>query len=172
MNIEDRNKIQDRFQYILNMRPVLNKQALFSDTTQDYVTPAEPRFKEKVTVRFRTAKNNVDAVFLISGSKSVEMVKTEVDALFDYYSCVITMDEKIFGYCFQIIAGKVMCYFNSRGISKDVQEYYNFRLIAGFRTPTWAKGAVMYQIFVDRFYNGDKSNDVLTNEYTYLSVLG
>ena len=168
MNIEDRNKIQDRFQYILNMRPVLNKQALFSDTTQDYVTPAEPRFKEKVTVRFRTAKNNVDAVFLISGSKSVEMNKTEVDALFDYYSCVITMDEKIFGYCFQIIAGKVMCYFNSRGISKDVQEYYNFRLIAGFRTPTWAKGAVMYQIFVDRFYNGDKSNDVLTNEYTYL----
>ena len=168
MNIEDRNKIQDRFQYILNMRPVLNKQALFSDTTQDYVTPAEPRFKEKVTVRFRTAKNNVDAVFLISGSKSVEMVKTEVDALFDYYSCVITMDEKIFGYCFKIIAGKVMCYFNSRGISKDVQEYYNFRLIAGFRTPTWAKGAVMYQIFVDRFYNGDKSNDVLTNEYTYL----
>ena len=168
MNIEDRNKIQDRFQYILNMRPVLNKQALFSDTTQDYVTPAEPRFKEKVTVRFRTAKNNVDAVFLISGSKSVEMVKTEVDALFDYYSCVITMDEKIFGYCFQIIAGKVMCYFNSRGISKDIQEYYNFRLIAGFRTPTWAKGAVMYQIFIDRFYNGDKSNDVLTNEYTYL----
>ena len=168
MNIEDRNKIQDRFQYILNMRPVLNKQALFSDTTQDYVTPAEPRFKEKVTVRFRTAKNNVDAVFLISGSKSVEMVKTEVDAMFDYYSCVITMDEKIFGYCFQIIAGKVMCYYNSRGISKDVQEYYNFRLIAGFRTPTWAKGAVMYQIFVDRFYNGDKSNDVLTNEYTYL----
>ena len=168
MNIEDRNKIQDRFQYILNMRPVLNKQALFSDTTQDYVTPAEPRFKEKVTVRFRTAKNNVDAVFLISGSKSVEMVKTEVDALFDYYSCVITMDEKIFGYCFQIIAGKVMCYYNSRGISKDIQEYYNFRLIAGFRTPTWAKGAVMYQIYVDRFYNGDKSNDVLTNEYTYL----
>ena len=168
MNIEDRNKIQDRFQYILNMRPVLNKQALFSDTTQDYVTPAEPRFKEKVTVRFRTAKNNVDAVFLISGSKSVEMNKTEVDALFDYYSCVITMDERIFGYCFQIIAGKVMCYYNSRGISKDIQEYYNFRLITGFRTPTWAKGAVMYQIFVDRFYNGDKSNDVLTNEYTYL----
>ena len=168
MNIDDRNKIQDRFQYILNMRPVLNKQALFSDTTQDYVTPAEPRFKEKVTVRFRTAKNNVDAVFLISGSKSVEMNKTEVDALFDYYSCVITMDERIIGYCFQIIAGKVMCYYNSRGISKDIQEYYNFRLIAGFRTPTWAKGAVMYQIYVDRFYNGDKSNDVLTNEYTYL----
>ena len=168
MNLEDRNKLQDRFQYILNMRPVLNKQALFSDTTQDYVTPSEPRLKEKVTIRFRTARNNVDAVFVISGEKSYEMVKTEMDSTFDYYSCVISMDTKIFGYCFQIISGKVKCYYNSRGISKDIQEYYNFRIIAGFRTPTWAKGAVMYQIYVDRFYNGDTTNDVLTNEYTYL----
>ena len=26
----------------------------------------------------------------------------------------------------------------------------------------------MYQIFVDRFYNGDKSNDVLDDEYNYI----
>ena len=32
-------------------------------------------------------------------------------------------------------------------------------------TPDWAKGAVMYQIYTDRFCNGDPSNDVLTNEY-------
>lgn len=28
----------------------------------------------------------------------------------------------------------------------------------------------MYQIYVDRFYNGDKSNDVVTNEYEYLGL--
>lgn len=28
-------------------------------------------------------------------------------------------------------------------------------------------GAVLYQIFIDRFNNGDPSNDVLTNEYMY-----
>ena len=168
MNIDERNKLSDSFQYILNMRPVLNKQALFSDTTQDYVTPCEPRLKEKVTIKFRTAKNNVDAVYVVSGEKSFEMTKTEMDSMFDYYSCVISMDEKIFGYYFKIFAGKVMCYYNSRGITREIQEYYNFRIIAGFRTPTWAKGAVMYQIYVDRFYNGDTSNDVLTNEYTYL----
>ena len=100
MNIEERNKLSNSFQYILNMRPVLNKQALFSDTTQDYVTPCEPRLKEKVTIKFRTAKNNVDAVYVISGDKSFEMVKTEMDAMFDYYSCVISMDEKIFGFSF------------------------------------------------------------------------
>ncbi|MBP5564640.1 MAG: alpha amylase N-terminal ig-like domain-containing protein [Lachnospiraceae bacterium] len=168
MNIDERNRLEDRFQYILTMRPALNKQALFSDTTADYVSPAEPRLKEKVTVKFRTARNNVDCVSLISGEICIDMVKTERDSYFDYYSCTIAMNDRVFAYYFRIKVGKIECYYNARGVTREVQDYYNFRLIAGFRTPGWAKGAVMYQIYVDRFYNGDKSNDVLTNEYTYL----
>ena len=38
----------------------------------------------------------------------------------------------------------------------------------GFNTPDWAKGAVFYQIYVDRFCNGDKTNDVETREYFYI----
>lgn len=38
----------------------------------------------------------------------------------------------------------------------------------GFKTPDWAKGAVFYQIYVDRFCNGDKTNDVETREYFYI----
>ena len=30
---------------------------------------------------------------------------------------------------------------------------------AGYKTPDWMKNAVIYQIFPDRFYNGDTSND-------------
>ena len=37
----------------------------------------------------------------------------------------------------------------------------------GFKTPDWAKGAVLYQIFTDRFCNGDPDNDVATGEYYY-----
>ena len=33
--------------------------------------------------------------------------------------------------------------------------------------PKWAKGAVMYQIYVDRFLNGDPTNDVVTGAYLY-----
>ena len=36
--------------------------------------------------------------------------------------------------------------------------------------PVWAQGAVMYQIFVDRFFNGDTGNDVRDGEYRYLDV--
>ena len=36
------------------------------------------------------------------------------------------------------------------------------------RTPAWVNDTVWYQIFPDRFCNGDPSNDVLTNEYCYI----
>ena len=36
--------------------------------------------------------------------------------------------------------------------------------------PDWAKGAVVYQIFVDRFYNGDPSDDVRSGEYMYADL--
>ena len=42
------------------------------------------------------------------------------------------------------------------------------RSIRTIQTPDWAKGAVMYQIFVDRFCNGDPTNNVLTDEYSYI----
>ena len=169
MNIEQRLKTERSFRYMIDMRPALNKQALFSDTTPDFVSPAEPVLKDKVTVRFRTAKNNVDMVNLVSGDKVLTMSKVETDSTFDYYACTFVITEDIFSYYFQIKVGKIVCYYNARGVSKDVQDYYNFRILPGFRTPNWAKGAVMYQIYVDRFYNGDPDNDVLTNEYVYLS---
>ena len=65
-------------------------------------------------------------------------------------------------------AGRISCYYDMRGVCRDLNEYYHFQLIPGFKTPDWAKGAVFYQIYVDRFYNGDPSNDVLTNEYQYI----
>ena len=48
------------------------------------------------------------------------------------------------------------------------QEYYDFKIIPGFHTPDWAKGAIFYKIFVDRFYNGNPSNDVEEREYIYI----
>ena len=59
-------------------------------------------------------------------------------------------------------------FYNKKGLHEGADPAYNFKIIPGFRTPDWAKGAVMYQIFVDRFYNGDKTNDPLDHEYLYI----
>ena len=50
-----------------------------------------------------------------------------------------------------------MVYFNRFGVTDKWIEMYDFRITPGFTTPNWAKGAVMYQIFTDRFCNGDPS---------------
>ena len=50
-SVYELNRIQ---QYIMQMRPVLKKEALFSDGTKDYRNPTEPEAGEKVTIRFRT----------------------------------------------------------------------------------------------------------------------
>ena len=78
------------------------------------------------------------------------------------------MGEETILYYFEIQYGKLTCYYNKLGVSRDLQEAYSFGIVPGFATPDWAKGAVMYQIFVDRFCNGDPSNDVETDEYSYI----
>lgn len=146
----------------------INKRALFSDESDQYRIPLEVKPGDTSAVLFRTAKDNADAVFLISGGIRLPMEKYRTNELFDYYRVKLEVkDEKIL-YYFEIRLGKERVFFNKRGVTNDLQSCYSFGIVPGFFTPDWAKGAVMYQIYVDRFCNGDPSNDVLTNEYQYI----
>lgn len=60
--------------------------------------------------------------------------------------------------------------YNRLGVSEETIPCFAFRITPGFHTPDWAKGAIMYQIYVDRFRNGNPSNDVETGEYIYIGV--
>lgn len=170
ISIYELNRIQ---QYIMQMRQLLRKEALFADGTPEYRSPAEPNFGEEVTFTFRTAVNNVDIVWLCSGGRQYRMKKTRTENDFDFYTVKIKMEEEgqgsgEFCYYFEVASGLLHVFFDRYGISKEVRPEYLFRVMPGFATPDWSKGAVMYQILVDRFYNGDETNDVLDNEYFYL----
>lgn len=146
----------------------MNKTALFCDGTEGYVYPPEPKESELVTFRFRTAKDDVDRVGLVTSADTYVMEKECTQGEFDYYTFETRLGEEPFRYCFEVQSGTEKYYYGRCGISREILEYYNFVVVPGFSTPNWAKGAVMYQIFTDRFYNGDKSNDVETNEYYYI----
>ena len=81
-------------QYIIWMRPVFRTDALFSDETENYVSPMEPKCGETVTIRFRTWKDNVDRVYFISGALKKEMQLTESEETFDYYSVEVTLTDE------------------------------------------------------------------------------
>lgn len=149
----------------------MNQMALFCDQTENYVIPAEPKLNEVITLRFRTGYRDVNQVWLVSGGQEYQMVLEERTNIFDYYSIEWHVKNVPFLYCFKIQQDACICYYTKMGVSEEGREESQFCIVPGFSTPDWAKGAVMYQIFVDRFYNGDKANDVETGEYYYIGGL-
>lgn len=172
MNDSSMYKLNQTHQYLMQMRPLLNKAALFSDGTKDYRIPPEPGENETVTIRFRSAINNLDIVWLCSGDAKIPMEKYESSEEFDYYSVSVKLGTQPYYYHFELATGALYCCYDRLGVSKHAREQYEFCIVPGFSTPDWAKGAVMYQIYVDRFYNGDPDNDVKTNEYYYIKTFG
>ncbi|WP_243117092.1 glycoside hydrolase family 13 protein [Lacrimispora algidixylanolytica] len=148
----------------------LNREALFTDETGNFRFPAEPEEGEEVAFLFRTAANNVDTVAFVeeSSGKVTAMSKTNSDEIFDYYESRLTAGKEPIRYCFQVKKANEVCYYSRLGVEDELPTNGCFLLVPGFSTPDWAKGAVMYQIFVDRFCNGDLANDVVDNEYVYL----
>ncbi|MDR1913861.1 MAG: hypothetical protein LBQ68_05195 [Clostridiales bacterium] len=50
--------------YASTIRSYINVEAIFADETDTYLTPSEPKLGEKITLRLRTARNNVSGVFI------------------------------------------------------------------------------------------------------------
>ena len=146
----------------------MNKKALFCDGTSQYVNPSEPERNEEVAFRFRTAKDDAEHVCLVHEKIRYEMEKAQTGEVFDYYEIKRQLGEEPFRYYFEIRSGREVCYYNRCGVSERVVSDYDYVVCPGFRTPKWAKGAVMYQIFTDRFCNGDPDNDVEDREYYYI----
>lgn len=96
----------------------------------------------------------------------LEWISTTVDG-YDTYSVTLKLknmceprDYGLFYYCFRILSGNESLYISNINnvdfyVTKDEYCVSKFRLLVhrdGHKTPDWAKNAVMYHIFVDRFF--------------------
>ena len=152
---------------------MIKREAIFSDETQSYVNPSEPGAYDNISICIRVAKDDVDRVEILHGknySEATLLRKYHSDYYFDYYKIFTDISNVVFRYVFRISKGKETVYYDRVGVSDGIRVFQGFEIIPDFKTPDWAKGAIMYQIFVDRFCRGDSSNDVLDDEYIYLGV--
>ena len=146
----------------------INRAAIFSDGTGNFVNPAEPEINSQVEILCRTGRDDAEKVTAVVDGACYDMYVKERNSQFDYYAVTLSLESHQISYHFQIEKrGELICY-NRQGVVDEINPYFDFCTIPGFHTPAWAKGAVMYQIFVDRFYNGDSSNDVVDREYSYI----
>ena len=152
---------------------MIKREAIFSDETNGYVNPSEPGAYDNISICIRVAKDDVDRVEILHGknySETTLLRKYHSDYYFDYYKIFTDISNVVFRYVFRISKGKETVYYDRVGVSDGIRVFQGFEIIPDFKTPDWAKGAIMYQIFVDRFCRGDSSNDVLDDEYIYLGV--
>ena len=148
----------------------MNLNLFFSDGTKEYRNPVDVRAGDNVTVRFRVPAAYPATPILHTGRGCIKMRLDETGNRFDYYKGTITVGNRQEWYYFSFMMDGNTYYYDRSGVTEQATEEFYFRLTPDFHVPEWAKGAVMYQIYIDRFCNGDKHNDVQTGEYTYIGT--
>ena len=147
---------------------MINRQALFTDETVDFKTPYEPKSGDRVTLTFRTLINDVLKVYVVINGKLRLMKKQPKKSdNFDFYTLSFTCGLKPVSYYFKLVDDDDELYYNRLGAVNNNQDEYNFSFVPNQKVPDWAKGRVFYQIYADRFCNGNPDNDVEDNEYFY-----
>ncbi len=152
----------------------MNKQAILHIPQSKYCYPIN---QNSVVLRLRMDKNDApDRVEVVYGckytfyleQKTAEMEAKYRDDLFIYYEIVLTPEDVRLTYVFRIWKEQKYCYFSEDGITSE----YNFKLCYynSFQMPyinksdihevvDWMRGAVFYEIFIDRFYQGKNEKD-------------
>lgn len=137
--------------------------ALYHDQTPRYLD-----IDQKYThFKFRAKRGDLTDVSLIikkeGRERRIKMEKTWEDKYFEYFKTTLKLKQLPLKYFFEVKDYNIFAYFSSSGASyekDDVQEFIlTESLLNIFNVPEWTKGAVFYQIFPERFCNGDKSND-------------
>lgn len=137
-----------------------------------YGSFAFPINENKLRIRIRAKKKYVTKITVLLGDRHqpidkdipVGMEKIATDDLFDYFECDLYSETRRVRYTFYIQLNDQGYWYGDKGIS-------NSRLDAGdfqfpyineqdlFQTPNWVQEGIVYQIFPERFANGNKQND-------------
>ncbi|MBU3093207.1 alpha-glycosidase [Clostridium sp. CF011] len=151
----------------------MNKHAIYHITETPY---AYGRDLNTLVLRLRTAKDDVKKCNLYYKDRynwddpyDVKEMKITAQAdLFDYFETEVSVERNRYRYYFELIDwdNNIIC-FDERGFrdkTTDLKEITAFQfayLAEGdlYEEAPWLQESVVYQIFPDRFYNGDKSND-------------
>ncbi len=148
---------------------------LFSDQGPLYDSNPEPSAKQPVTLTLRAFKGGItgaDIEYYDSADSSFHRVvmhwaSHDPTGIFDYWEGTVPAGASEKRYRFRVEDGTATAWLNAAGITSSEPSSGDFFIIPGFKTPDWMKNGVMYQIFPDRFYDGDPSNDVKSGQYTY-----
>ena len=147
-------------------------ESIHSDGSAAFVSNPSPKLFEDVTIRIRFYEDApVKHVILRSMPNGMErldeMHLSRKEKGFVYYETTLNMNENRIQYHFYLVCDDAVYFYTQREITTYLPDHtYDFVLLTDYRQPVWVKDAEFYQIFPERFCNGDPSNDVKNGEYS------
>ena len=150
---------------------MVKKEAVLHLNTEDFIYPVA---RNRLVIKIRTAKDDITECRVIhfyrtdpESRNHLRLEKKYTDELFDYYEGEIEFSKvaRYHKYYFRLTDndGTDWFYFVN-GFSRHEPEDGFFEFLYTnpgdvISYPDWAKGAVYYQVFPERFANGDIRND-------------
>jgi alpha-glucosidase len=144
---------------------------LHHNSSSYYVTCPNCDIGATVTIRLRVARSApVRAVFLRTCPDGEQAITPMHDAgnddTINWWEGAITLSMPVLNYRFLILAADGTYWLNNEGITRHAPlDDRDFRILAHYQAPRWVQSAVFYQIFPDRFADGDPFTNVRTGEY-------
>jgi alpha-glucosidase len=139
---------------------------LHHDGSTLYVSNPLPKLGERVTIKLRAPANApIRGTFLRTApdgeNHMAQMEIVEQNEHWKYYATTMPAWMHHNPYRFKLLTDEGAYFLTGLGVSRsEGPDYYDFKLLANYAAPDWLATAVFYQIFPDRFHNGDPSNDV------------
>jgi alpha-glucosidase len=136
---------------------------LHHDGSAVYVSNPYPKLEEKVTISLRAPLDApLRGVYLRTEPDGeahyTPMQITQRNAVSAFWSATIHITMLRTHYRFKLMTPAGSLWLNALGITRsDGPDGYDFKLLANYAAPRWVHDAVFYQIFPDRFHNGDPS---------------
>ncbi len=147
-------------------------ESIYSDGSCRFVSSPKPEFGETVTVRIRFYEDApVKAVVLRTMPNGqnlfFDLHEEKREQGFVYWCGELPMWEKRMHYHFCLVTENRVYYYNQHGVHTRIPDHsHDFVLLCDYVQPEWVKKAVFYQIFPERFCNGDERNDLQSGELT------
>ncbi len=134
------------------------------------INPLNPH---SIEFKIRVHSDDLDNVFLLIDNNQYDLQKLSEDNSFCYYGYLYEMpqNQTEFDYAFVYEDGGKTWYMTADGYdSQPYKFHYSPKIIEPFYTPDWVKDGIIYQIFPERFANGDKTNDPDFSEWYYKGI--
>jgi alpha-glucosidase len=128
---------------------------------------------DEVRLRLRAAPDAPVERILLRSAPDGEQHFTEMQPAAEqagvrWWQASIRLSMPILAYRFLVFTTDGLFWYNGRGLAAhNPTDADDFRLLAGYHSPAWLAQAVFYQVFPDRFADGDPNNNVQTGEFTY-----